>query len=196
MKIYFVTGSERKAQELEDFLASDPTALQSGTELVVFSSELGEVLDCDIERIVREKAIDAYQRVALPCVVEHSGLFMDALPGLPGGLGQVMWRLVGERMCDFLREADTRAATARSVIGYCDGRRVTLHTGETRGRIAEKARGDYAFNWDQIFIPEGSDQTYGEMGMARKRGTSPIHKAWRTFLGELAADDRHVVARF
>jgi XTP/dITP diphosphohydrolase len=188
MKIYFVTNNSSKAAELQDYLASAPPTT-SNVQIVVFQSELFEVLDCDIDRIVTNKAIDAFQRVGLPCVVEHSGLFMDALPGLPGGLGQTIWHSIGDRMCGFLRDTDSRAATARSVIGYCDGRRVTLFRGETRGHIAQQAQGEYSFNWDPIFIPEGSDHTYGEMGMAAKRATSPVHKAWDAFIKSVAVAD-------
>jgi XTP/dITP diphosphohydrolase len=87
-------------------------------------------------------------------------------------------------LCGFLNPTDTRAATARSILGYCDGRRIFTYIGETRGRIAEKARGQYAFAWDPVFIPDGADETYGEMGADRKRQTSPGAKAWTTFLQE------------
>ena len=189
MKIYFVTNNTSKAEELQDYLASAPPAVPD-LQIAVFQSELFEVLDCDIDRIVTNKALDAFQRVGLPCVVEHSGLFMDALPGLPGGLGQTIWRSIGDRMCGFLHHDDSRAATARSVIGYCDGRRVTLFHGETRGQIAQRAQGEHSFNWDPIFIPDGSDHTYAEMGMAAKRATSPVCKAWDAFVKSVALADQ------
>jgi len=189
MKIYFVTNNTSKAAELRDYLASAPPSAPD-LQIVVFQSELFEVLDCDIDHIVTNKALDAFQRVGLPCVVEHSGLFMDALPGLPGGLGQTIWRSIGDRMCGFLHHDDSRAATARSVIGYCDGRRVTLFHGETRGQIAQRAQGEHSFNWDPIFIPDGSDHTYAEMGMAAKRATSPVCKAWDAFVKSVALADQ------
>jgi XTP/dITP diphosphohydrolase len=189
MKVYFVTNNTSKAAELEDYLASTASSAPD-LQIVVFRSELFEVLDSDIDRIVTNKALDAFQSVGLPCVVEHSGLFMDALPGLPGGLGEAIWRSIGDRMCGFLRDSDSRAATARSVIGYCDGRRVTLFHGEARGRIAQRAQGEHSFNWDPIFIPDGSDHTYGEMTMAAKRVTSPVHKAWDAFVKSVALADQ------
>ena len=194
MKIYFATSSSGRRRSSTIFSRPLPRPMRGGTELLVYSSDLPEVLDCDIDRIVTQKAIDGYQQLALPCVVEHSGLFMDALPGLPGGLGQIIWKSIGERMCDFLRSDDSRAATARSVVGYCDGRHVRLFAGETRGRVAERARGDYAFNWDPIFIPDGSDRTYGEMGLQGKRETSPVHKAWTKFFTALSTGDHHALS--
>ena len=57
-----------------------------------------------------------------------------------------------------------------------------VYVGETRGRIADRARGTYTFAWDPVFIPEGSDETYGEMGLEKKRTTSPAVKAWDAFV--------------
>ena len=186
MRIYFVTTSSFKATELATFLST--ARLPESIEFPIYAGELSELLVGDIDEIVTEKALDAYTLVGLPCVVEHSGLFMDALPGLPGGLGQVIWKSIGDRMCGFLRPDDSRAATARSVLGYCDGWRVRLYAGETRGHIADRARGDYACNWDQIFIPDGNDRTYGEMGPALKSETSPSTKAWSLFVASLKTD--------
>ena len=51
-----------------------------------------------------------------------------------------------------------------------------------RGTVTERARGEYKFNWDPIFIPDGFEQTYGQMGLEMKRLTSPVAKAWAEFL--------------
>ncbi|MEK7856741.1 MAG: hypothetical protein AAB288_11675, partial [Acidobacteriota bacterium] len=49
----------------------------------------------------------------------------------------------GLRLCGFLRANDSRGATARAILGYCDGRQIRLFRGETRGEVAERARGEY-----------------------------------------------------
>jgi XTP/dITP diphosphohydrolase len=72
------------------------------------------------------------------------------------------------------------------MIGYCDGRRISTFTGETKGSITKESRGDYHFNWDPIFIPEGYTQTYGEMGPQMKLATSQAMKAWDNFLAAVA----------
>jgi XTP/dITP diphosphohydrolase len=191
VKIYFVTTNTFKIAELYDFRATAPREA-AHIEIVPFSDKSAEPLERDIDEIVTHKALDAYERLVQPCVVEHSGLFLDALRDLPGVLGQIIWESIGDRMCAFLRDSDSRAATARSVIAYCDGKRVKVFSGETRGHVADRARGDYAFHWDPIFIPDGSDRTYGEMGLAAKRATSPVHKAWAKVLAALVAEHRNV----
>jgi XTP/dITP diphosphohydrolase len=98
-------------------------------------------------------------------------------------------------MCDFLRKEDSRLATARAIIGYCDGKRIKTYEGNTNGEIAEEARGDYnTSNWDPIFIPEGDKQTYAEMGRERKYKTSPLIKAWRKFIKGEFPDVAHTQA--
>ncbi|HEY7289748.1 MAG TPA: non-canonical purine NTP pyrophosphatase [Vicinamibacterales bacterium] len=182
MKVYFVTRNEFKIAELHDDLVS--RNLGDRLAVSMFRHDIQEILHADVQEIVRHKTITAYEALRCPCLVEHGGLYMDALPGLPGGLGKVVWDAVGDRLCGFLNPTDTRAATARSILGYCDGRRIFTYIGETRGRIADKARGNYAFAWDPVFIPDGADETYGEMGPDRKRQTSPGAKAWTQFLQE------------
>jgi len=182
MKIYFVTTNTFKASETRDYFDLLNARAGSHFALHVLEHQVQEILHPDLDVVVKHKALQAYRYLRRPCVVEHGGLFMDALPGLPGSLGKIIWEAVGDRLCDFLRAGDSREAVARSVIGYCDGRRVHLYCGETRGRIAERARGDYVNNWDPIFIPEGHDQTYGEMGPEKKRATSQATRAWDAFL--------------
>ena len=180
MKIYYVTTNEFKITEARDYVASHH--MEDRLDLSFLRSDVQEILHYDVSLIVRQKTIEAFKHIRWPCVVEHGGLFMDALPGLPGGVGKIVWDAVGERICGFLSTDDPRGATARSFLGYCDGRRVRVYVGETRGRIADRARGAYSFAWDPIFIPEGSEKTYGEMGLEGKRTTSPVVKAWEAFM--------------
>ena len=197
MKIYFVTANEKKIAEsderLKRFVDRPQTRKRVRLEIEIcpFKKHLDELLDTNIESIVRNKAIEAYRVVRLPCVVEHGGLFLDAWggsKGLLGGLGEIVWDAVGEGMCGFLRAEDTRGAEAQSIIGYCDGRRVRTYPGRTKGEVTEHARGDRGFRWDPIFKPTGCDLTYGEMAPEVKRETSPDEKAWDLFFKSLEAD--------
>jgi XTP/dITP diphosphohydrolase len=196
MKIYFVTKNEKKIAESDERLKRFVEQVQTQErvrleiEICPFKKHLDELLDLDIERIVRKKAIEAYGVVHLPCVVEHGGLFLDAWrgsPGLLGGIGQIVWDAVGEGMCGFLRAEETRGAEAQSLLGYCDGRRVRVYRGVTKGEVTEQARGDRGFRWDPIFKPTGCDLTYGEMAPEVKRETSPDEKAWHLFFQSLKA---------
>ena len=185
MTIYFLTSNTDKRTELDGHLADHKKARDAGLTVAHASFDVQEILHSDIQMIVRQKALDAHRLIRHPCLVEHSGLFMSALPGLPGGLGRIIWDCVQDRLCGFLRENDAREAVAKSFLGYCDGRSIRVFAGETRGTIAERARGDYRFGWDPIFIPEGAAETYGEMGRERKAATSPMRKALDEFVAAM-----------
>ncbi len=179
MKVYFVTINEFKANEVGHYLRG------SGADLQVIKYPIQEILNIDLSVVVRDKVLKAYRNLGRPCVVEHGGLRIDALRGLPGGLSKVVWDTVGDKICSFLEPGDSRAATAQSVVGYCDGQRVHLLVGETRGTVAERSRGDYKFQWDPIFIPDGQDRTYAELGFPDKGKYSQAAKAWRLLLRQL-----------
>lgn len=179
MKLFFVTVNDFKTKEVREYLKD------SGVELEIVKYGVQEILNIDLSVIVKDKALKAYQQLGIPCVVEHGGLIIDALKGLPGGLSKVVWDAVGDKLCNFLDDKDTRAATAQSVIGYCDGRRVHIHVGETRGRVADRARGGYTFQWDPIFIPDGQSKTYAELGFPEKGKYSQAAKAWNALVKQL-----------
>ncbi|MEP6601730.1 MAG: non-canonical purine NTP pyrophosphatase [Nitrospirota bacterium] len=185
MKLYFVTTNDVKAAESLAFFAERKVPSEPKIELCLVKHDVQEIMNPNLEAVVKSKALEAYRYLLQPCCVEHGGLFFEALPDLPGPLGRLIWNAVGERMCGFLGDHDSRRASARAVIGYCDGRRISVYKGETRGEVAQSARGEYnKSNWDPIFIPEGSEETYGEMGFEKKRQTSPLIKAWELFLKE------------
>jgi XTP/dITP diphosphohydrolase len=126
--------------------------------------------------------LKAYSKFGIPCVVEHGALHIDSLNGLPGGISKVVWDKIGDKICDILPETQKRSATAKSVVGYCDGRQIHLFSGETRGEIAEASRGDRKFQWDPIFIPEGLSQTYAELTLDEKKVYSQGTKAWKKLI--------------
>jgi XTP/dITP diphosphohydrolase len=182
MKLYFLTTNKNKQEESKAFFEQTDVKGRN-IEFRVIEHDVQEILDQSLKLVVGKKALEAYRYLNQPCLIEKSGLYFEGMPELPGPLGRIIWEAVGPRMCDFLQKGDTRSATARAIIGYCDGKRIRLYEGKTNGKIAKRARGNYnTANWDPIFIPEGDKQTYAEMGRERKSKTSPLIKAWRMFL--------------
>lgn len=63
--------------------------------------------------------------------------------------------------------SDRRAEAICFVASY-DGAEYTISSGKVSGKIADESRGENGFGWDKIFIPDGSDKTYGEMSLEEK----------------------------
>jgi XTP/dITP diphosphohydrolase len=112
-------------------------------------------------------------------------LFIDQLNDFPGGLTQIFWDTVGaDLVCTLYGKAPGSKVVARTRIGFCDGRRIHQFEGEIGGRIATEPRGSRAFQWDCVFVPEGSTRTFAEMGDAKDE-ISMRRKALDTFVEDL-----------
>jgi XTP/dITP diphosphohydrolase len=157
MRLRFLSSNPNKIAEAVAILSP------AGFELIAVEKKLDEIQSADVEFLVRDKCIRAFRLIGRPVFVEHTGLFVEALNGFPGGLTQIFWDTLGaERVAALFGKNDGRAV-ARTRIGYCDGRCVHQFEGEVSGTLASEPRGDPS-QWDCVFIPEGSNQTFAEMG--------------------------------
>jgi XTP/dITP diphosphohydrolase len=179
--LYFVTVNAGKVGELREQYA------ESGIRVEQVSYQIQEILNVDLDEIVRQKVLAAYRYLDRPCAVEHGGLFVTSLKDLPGGFTKEIWETIGARMCDFLTPEDERSAVARSLVGYCDGRRIHLFRGETAGRLSRQPAGSGGYLWDPIFMPEGSEKTLAEMSAEEKARHSHARKAWSILRESLTA---------
>jgi len=85
MKLRFASRNEFK-------LAETATILQLlGVELVAVKQAIEELQTTDVSRLVRDKALRAFTKIGRELFVEHTGLRIKVLNGLPGGLTQVFW---------------------------------------------------------------------------------------------------------
>ena len=79
-----------------------------------------------------------------------------------------MWRLYGriglKGLLKLMEDKKDRECEYRSAVGYCEpGKDPLSFLGIEKGTIAEEEKGSNGFGHDPIFIPEGSNKTYGEM---------------------------------
>lgn len=158
MKLLFVSKNRFKHAEATSFLST------LGISVEACHLEIHELQTVDTEALVRDKATRAFTALGRPLFVEHTGLYLDALNGFPGGLTQIFWdALQKDRFAELFASA-TEQVKAVTYIGYVDGRRVHLFRGEIAGRIVSPPRVDHGFQWDCVFQPDGFDQTFSEMG--------------------------------
>jgi len=154
-------------------------------------AETREPLLCNLEDMVRHKAMSAYQSVRVPCIVEHAGLILDAheTASYPGGLTQPMWDALGAEAFLSSTLSLSRRVIARAVVGYCDGMTIKTFVGDTHGYLSDAPKGAREFYWDTVFCPDGGDgKTYSEIvgpdhsGLAKKMELSQSIKALKSFM--------------
>jgi len=171
--IYFNTTNEKKFVEISHLFQPGPRPLRQLSHSVV------EILDTDLERVVRAKALAAYRAVQRAVLVEHGGVFIDHISDLPGVMLKYMWDGLGSRVCEILPRDGPRRAMVRTALCFCDGKRRYVEVGEVSGRIAELPRGASGLTWDTIFIPDNSEQTFAEMSLPDKMQSAPAAQAYR-----------------
>jgi len=169
-KLYFVSKNKFKHAEATQIL--EPL----GVTVEAVHIEIYELQTVDTELLVKDKAVRAFRQLGRPLFVEHTGLYLDLLNGLPGGLTQIFWDSLTKTRFSELFSHATHPVTARTTIGYVDGRRIHLFRGEISGHIVSPPRIDHGFQWDCVFVPEGYTQSFSEMG-ATKNLISMRHRA-------------------
>ena len=150
-----------------------------------------EPLLCDLEKMVQAKVDSAYSAVRVPCIVEHAGLVLEGYEDklFPGGLTQPMWDDLDAELFAVGCSSLTARATARAVIGYCDGMNIVTFVWDTKGSIFKTPMGGRAFYWDTVFCPDGfQNRTCAEIagsyssGLIKKLEVSQSIKALKKFM--------------
>src|SRR3970282_1377012 len=96
---------------------------------------------------------------------KHTGLYIESLNEFPGGLTQIFWdKLQADKFSELFGNGANTNLVAKTIIGYCDSRKTHLFEGSIKGKISPEPRGDRAFQWDCVFIPDGESATFAEMG--------------------------------
>ncbi len=133
----------------------------------------------------RLKAEAAARASGLPALADDSGLAVDALGGAPG-IHSARWagpnRDFARGMEKIEEELRARGATtparrtAHFISALCvawpDGR-VEEFEGRVDGTLVWPPRGPNAFGYDQMFMPDGYNRTFGEMSGEEKHGLPP-----------------------
>jgi XTP/dITP diphosphohydrolase len=157
-----MSGNAHKINEVQRILAP------AGVDVVPVSRRLEELQTEDVESLVRDKLAKAFETIGRPLFVEHTGLYLSGLNGLPAGLTQIFWdRLQADRFADLVAGLGDAKVTAKTILGYCDGHKIHLFEGAIDGTVPRTPAGSADFQWDCVFVPNGSTQTFAQMGAAK-----------------------------
>ena len=120
-------------------------------------------------------------KYGLHCFSDDSGLEIDALNGAPGVYSA---RYAGEAKNN---EENIKKVWEkfRTVIAASFDKNIQLFEGIVKGNIIFEKRGQGGFGYDPIFIPEGYDKTFAELGDTIKNTISHRAIATQNFLNGL-----------
>ncbi|MBI2101229.1 RdgB/HAM1 family non-canonical purine NTP pyrophosphatase [Candidatus Woesearchaeota archaeon] len=158
MIINFVTSNINKVNEFRQIL--EPAIKVNHIKI-----SYPELRSDNPEEIAGHSAEMLANKLKKVVVVEDSGLFIDALNGFPGTCSAYIHKRIGLKgIIKLMKGIKNRNCTYKSAVAYCEpNKKPASFLGEEKGKVAESVRGSFGFGHDPIFIPEGSNKTYGEM---------------------------------
>lgn len=183
MKIVFATNNSHKLEEIRQILGKSIEVLSLAD--INCHEDIPETAPT-IEGNAMMKARYVYDKYGTPCFADDTGLEVEALDGAPGVYSA---RYAGgeghdseanmRKLLHELEGKENRRAQFRTVIALIeqkDGKPVA-HTfeGKIEGHISDEKRGTSGFGYDPIFVPEGYDQSFAELGNEIKNKIS--HRA-------------------
>jgi len=195
MKLIFATNNQHKVEEIRHSIGQQfelLTLKEAGIDV-----DIPEPHDT-IEANASEKSRTIYRMTDTNCFSEDTGLEVAALNGEPGvksaryaGEDKAFDKNIDKLLHKLEGRDDTRARFKTVISLIIDGKE-TLFEGICNGRIIRERRGSKGFGYDPVFIPDGSDKTFGEMEMEEKDRFSHRAKAIQKLVTFLNILDRKI----
>jgi XTP/dITP diphosphohydrolase len=166
-KLVVATNNAHKLEEISAILGNEMELLS--LKDIHCNADIPETADT-LEGNARQKAMYIHENYGMDCFADDTGLEVEALNGAPGVFSA---RYAGDghdseaNMQKLLKELEgkeNRKAQFRTAICLIMEGKEYLFEGIVKGYIIEEKRGGAGFGYDPIFVPEGYDQTFAELG--------------------------------
>jgi len=177
-KIVFATNNSHKMAEVSAILSSDFQLLS--LKDINCLEEIPETQET-IEGNALQKARYINEKFGIDCFADDTGLIVESLNGAPGVYSA---RYAGEdcnsenNIQKLLKELDGKAnrkAYFKTVAALILDGKEYLFEGKICGQILMEKRGNEGFGYDPVFLPDGYDLSFAQMGMDIKNEIS--HRA-------------------
>lgn len=181
MKLVFATNNKHKLDEVRKITSHHPVEIVSLAEINCFD-DIPETADT-LEGNALQKAHYIQEKFGLNCFADDTGLEVEALNNAPGVYSA---RYAGpghdseanmKKLLYEMEGKENRKARFRTVIALVWNGKTYTFEGIVNGTITTAKRGENGFGYDPIFIPEGYDQTFAELGDNIKNQISHRAKA-------------------
>ena len=166
-KLVVATNNAHKLEEISAILGNEMELLS--LKDIHCNADIPETANT-LEGNARQKAMYIHENYGMDCFADDTGLEVEALNGAPGVFSA---RYAGDghdseanmqKLLKELEEKENRKAQFRTAICLIMEGKEYLFEGIVKGHIIEEKRGGAGFGYDPIFVPEGYDQTFAELG--------------------------------
>lgn len=166
-KLVVATNNAHKLEEIAAILGDEMELLS--LKDIHCDADIPETADT-LEGNARQKAMYIYENYGMDCFADDTGLEVEALNGAPGVYSA---RYAGDghdseanmqKLLHELGDKENRKAQFRTAICLILEGKEYLFEGIVKGEIIKEKRGGAGFGYDPIFVPEGHELTFAELG--------------------------------
>jgi len=175
MELVFATNNQHKLRELQQILGQQFKLLCLND--INCQEDIPEESPT-IEENSMDKAVYVYEKYAINCFADDTGLEVESLDGRPGVISA---RYAGEeknmdnniaKVLEELENKENKKARFKTVISLIlDGKKYQFE-GIINGQIIKEKRGIGGFGYDPVFVPDGYNTTFAEMSANDKNKIS------------------------
>ena len=184
MELVFATNNQHKLEEVQQLIGSK-FDLKSLADIHC-TDDIPET-GTTFKENASQKSKYIFDRFALNCFADDSGLEVDALNNEPGVYSA---RYSGTRdsqqnlqlVLDKLGKHANRKARFVTVISLIVNGQEYFFEGIIEGKLTTNPSGNKGFGYDPIFIPNGYDVTFSDLDLAEKNQISHRAKAMQKLI--------------
>lgn len=189
MLIFFATGNAHKTAELQQLAAASrlPVEIRSARALGGMPAVVEDTGTFAGNAGKKARALRPLLPAGAWALADDSGLCVDALDGAPGVESAYFAGPQGDgaanlaKLVALLRDVPDGRRGAHFVCVLCllgpDGAE-TVFEGRCHGRLRREPRGGAGFGYDPLFVPEGREETFAQLGEDVKNHLSHRARAW------------------
>lgn len=175
-EIVLASRNPNKIEELRELLSLPDLRVLSTADF----PELEEVDEdaLTLEGNALKKAHYVAMVTGLPSLADDTGLEVSALNGAPGVYSaryageQASYDDNVEKLLSEMEDIEQRNAQFRTVVAFVDADKHWIFEGVCTGQISRYRKGVKGFGYDPIFVPDGFEQSFAEMGSKQKNSIS------------------------
>lgn len=161
-KLYYATTNKHKAEEANEFFGKK---YGFNIEIINPDFEILEIQADDCKKVAAFSAKYAADKLNIPILKSDSGIYIEALGGLPGPYNHYFDKQIGvEKFLELFKNETNRKVRLEHCFAYCEpGEEPIVFSGGGTGTISYEARGTRGRWHDKFYIPDGETKTLSEL---------------------------------
>lgn len=182
MKLTYLTGNPGKVEEANRHFRD-----RYGFEIEIKNPDF-EVLEIQAKTCGEVAGFSARygaDKLGVPCLKSDTGVYMDALGGLPGPYNAYFDKQIGvEKFLELFKNETNRKARLEHTFAFCyPGQEPVVFSGGSTGTISQEAKGTRGRWHDFFFVPDGETKTLSQL-----RSEDEMYEAtfWGTAIDDFA----------